>query len=86
MFYYLFFCKDRRHEAMRILENLKTHPDIGLGAMVALLHAHKKFANQNDTRGNDDYDRKPAAVDELDRKVKETRKRADEKVCEIRLN
>lgn len=31
---------------MRDLENLKNHPDIGLGAMVALLFAHKKFANQ----------------------------------------
>lgn len=51
------------------MEGIKTHPDVGLGAMLALLHAHKKFATT---------DRE--ATEELDRKVKEIRKKADEKV------
>jgi hypothetical protein len=28
------------------LEAIKTHPDVGLGAMVALLYAHKKFSTK----------------------------------------
>ena len=34
---------ERIHEAVKDLEFLKTRDDVGLGALLALMHAHKKF-------------------------------------------
>ena len=36
---------DRNHEAVRDLEALKNKEDVGLGAMLALVNAHKKFSS-----------------------------------------
>lgn len=54
---------------MRDLESLKTREDVGLGAMLALVYTHKKFSNV-------DKD----SINELDSRIKEIRKKADEKV------
>lgn len=35
--------QDKNHEAVRDLESLKNRDDVGLGAMIALVYAHKKF-------------------------------------------
>lgn len=36
---------DKNHEAVRDLESLRNNEeDVGLGAMIALLYTHKKFA------------------------------------------
>ena len=34
---------ERIHEAVKDLDFLKTRDDVGLGALLALIHAHKKF-------------------------------------------
>ena len=57
------------HEAVRELESIKTRDDVGLGAMLALVYTHKKFSNVD-----------KESVGELDARIKEIRKRADEKV------
>lgn len=60
--------QDRNHEAVRELESLKNREDVALGSMIALVYAHKKFQSQ---------DRE--AIVELDGRIKEIRKKADEK-------
>ena len=35
---------DRTNEAIRDLDTLKSKEDVGLGSMLALVYAHKKFA------------------------------------------
>ena len=62
------------HEAVRELEAVKTRDDVGLGAMLALVYTHKKFSNID-----------KESVGELDAKIKEIRKKADEKVNDQRL-
>lgn len=56
-------------EAVRELEAIKTRDDVGLGAMVALYYARKKDSSID-----------KESVDELDAKIKEISKKADEKV------
>ena len=57
------------HEAVRELEAIKTRDDVGLGAMLALVYTHKKFSSVD-----------KESVGELDARIKEIRKKADEKV------
>jgi tetratricopeptide repeat protein 21B len=59
---------DKNHEAVRDLESLRNKDDVGLGSMLALLHAHKKFPSVD-----------KETITELDARVKEIRKKADEK-------
>ncbi|CAF0765805.1 unnamed protein product [Brachionus calyciflorus] len=60
--------QDRNHEAVRELESLRNREDVALGSMIALVYAHKKFQSQ---------DRE--AIVELETRIKEMRKKADEK-------
>ena len=59
---------DRTNEAIRDLDSLKNKEDVGLGSMIALVYAHKRFASV-------DKD----SVNELDARIKETRKKVEEK-------
>lgn len=60
--------QDKNYEAVKELESLKNREYVALGSMIALVYAHKKFQSQ---------DRE--AIVELDAKIKETRRKADEK-------
>jgi hypothetical protein len=60
---------DKNHEAAKELEAIKNREDVGLGAMLALVFVHKKFAS---------VDRD--SVNDLDSRIKEVRKKAEETV------
>ena len=60
---------DKNHEAVKELEAIKNREDVGLGAMLALVFVYKKFAS---------VDRD--SVNDLDSRIKEVRKKAEETV------
>lgn len=41
----MFFNQDKNHEAVKELEGIRSREDVGLGAMLALVYTHKKFAS-----------------------------------------
>ena len=62
--------QDKNQEAVKELESIKNREEVGLGAMLALVFVHKKFSSiDRDT------------INELDTRIKEIRKKADETVC-----
>lgn len=60
--------QNKNYEAVKELESLKNREYVSLGSMIALVYAHKKFQSQD-----------KEAIVELDAKIKEIRRKADEK-------
>ncbi len=61
--------QDKNQDAVKELDSIKNREEVGLGAMLALVFVHKKFSSiDRDT------------INELDSRIKEIRKKADETV------